>query len=398
MKKVCFIIPHVFPVPAVKGGATEQLVTDFINMNEKYKKLDITIVTPYNVQAYEESKRFTATKFEYIQMDKKEKKVKDLEFNTDDPETEEYISKIKDRIDLNTFDHIIIEGGNLSSYKELLKNCDKKKCIAHIHGICLGNEEYESIFEYFIATSNYVANKLSENKIILPERVFTVYNGINTDKFKKTINSEEKKALREKYGIHEDDVVIMFCGRTVKGKGVKELLLALEKTKHTEKCKLLIIGNSNFGNEVITDYDKELYEISKRLPDKVKFTGFINNDELYKMHNISDISVVPSISEEAFGLVVVEAMSSGLPIIATKSGGIPEIIGDNSGILIEKDENIIKNIADSIDYLVENKEVRAVLSKAEKERAEKFNLDNYYNNFIDFFNKFDNIKNNKCNI
>lgn len=177
----------------------------------------------------------------------------------------------------------------------------------------------------------------------------------------------------------------MFCGRTVKTKGVKELLLAVEQMKNLDKSKLLIVGNSNFAKEVKTEYDQELFDISKRIPNKVQFTGFINNDILYKIHNISDIAVVPTIGEEAFGLVVVEAMSSGLPLITTISGGIPEIVGtDDNGILLKKDEDFVSNLCKALDYLIDNKEVREKLSIAEKKRAKEFDLDHYYNRFIEF--------------
>ena len=68
MKKICLIIPNVFPVPAVKGGACEQLVTDFINENEKYKKLDITVISPFDEEAEQRSKIYNYTKFKYIQV------------------------------------------------------------------------------------------------------------------------------------------------------------------------------------------------------------------------------------------------------------------------------------------------------------------------------------------
>ena len=385
MKKICLIVPNVFPVPAVKGGACEQLVTDLINQNEIYKKLDITVVSPYDEIAKKQSINYRYTKFIYINIHENDN-FKDLAFSKQDDEFAEYKEQIKNNLNLKDFDFIIIEGGNPEGYRDLLKDCDKEKCILHLHGNLEGNKELEEIYGYFITVSNFVKKGLANNGIIPNERIFTIYNGVNVEKFERTISEEQKIELRNKYNINKDDIVILFCGRTVKSKGVKELLLAFENMKNINKCKLLIVGNSNFAKEVKTDYDKELYEISKRIPGRVQFTGFINNDELYKIHNISNIAVVPTISEEAFGLVVVEAMSSGLPLIATISGGIPEIVKDKTnGILINKDDKLINNLSASLDYLVENKSVRNELSISEKKRAKEFDLNHFYNNFIKLF-------------
>ena len=390
MKKICLIVPNVFPVPAVKGGACEQLVTDFINQNEIYKKIDITVVSPYYEIAKKQSVNYKYTKFIYINIHEKND-FKDLLFSKQDDEFAEYKEQIKNTLNLNDFDYVIIEGGNPEGYKDLLMECNKEKRILHLHGNLEGNKEIEEIYGYFITVSNFVKNGLANNGIIPNDRIFTIYNGVNVQKFQKNISNGEKLELRSKYHISNDDIVILFCGRTVKSKGVKELLLAFEKMKNINKCKLLIVGNSNFAKEVKTDYDQELYEISKRIPGKVQFTGFINNDELYKIHNISNIAVVPTISEEAFGLVVVEAMSSGLPLIATVSGGIPEILKDKTnGILINKDEELINNLSAYLDYLVENENVRNELSISEKKRAKEFDLNHYYNRFIELFNELEN--------
>ena len=64
--KICIILPKGLPVPAVLGGAIESLMTDIANINELEKKLDITIVSTLNNDAYELSKKFKHTKFIYI--------------------------------------------------------------------------------------------------------------------------------------------------------------------------------------------------------------------------------------------------------------------------------------------------------------------------------------------
>ena len=61
--KICMIAPKNFPVPALKGGAVETLITDFIDENEIHKKANVDVITIYNKDAIEESKKYKYTNF-----------------------------------------------------------------------------------------------------------------------------------------------------------------------------------------------------------------------------------------------------------------------------------------------------------------------------------------------
>ena len=61
-----------------------------------------------------------------------------------------------------------------------------------------------------------------------------------------------------------------------------------------------------------------------------------------------------------------------------------------NGILINKDEELINNLSASLDYLAENENVRNELSISEKKRAKEFDLNHYYNRFIELFNELEN--------
>lgn len=154
-----------------------------------------------------------------------------------------------------------------------------------------------------------------------------------------------------------------------------------------ERCKLLIVGSANYGERVKTQFDYELEQLAIPLKDKIRFTGYIDNKELYKIHNISDIAVVPSMWEELFGLVVVEAMSSGLPLVVTKSGGIPEIVDQNCAFILEKNEELIGNMTQKLDYLIEHHEERIKMGNAGKERSKKFGMEQYMRNFYELMKK-----------
>lgn len=382
---IILIMPNVFPVPAVKGGATETLMTNLLEENEKSGKVNFTCISVYDEKAYELSKNFKYTKFIYIE---EKRDNLDLTFEKSDNNFKKYMDKVYENIKDLEFDFLIIEGGDITGYEYLLKRFPKEKCLVHIHGDALGdNNINKDIYYKFLAISKYTEKLIMSDNIIPKSQIELLYNSIKLEDFNKKISEDEKIVLRKKYGIEKDDVVIMFVGRTIRQKGVKELILAFKQLKNIDKSKILIVGSANYGAKVKTDFDYELEEISKDIKEKIKFTGYVDNTELYKIQNISDIAVVPSMWEELFGLVVPENMASGLPLVVTKSGGIPEIVDNESAFVVEKNQDLIKNLSDKLDLLIENPDLRRKMGEAGRKRAELFGMDKYLDNFCEIMKK-----------
>lgn len=381
-KRICFIMPNVFPVPAIKGGATETLINNLIDENEKRGLMDFTCISIYDKEAIKKSRIYKHTNFVYIQNERREQVV-DLTFTKVDNTFKSYMDNIYKEINNIDFDFIIIEGGDITGYEYLINKLKNQRFLAHIHGNILGNNKVNAkIYEYFIAISKYTEKLILEDKYVKENQVKLLYNAIKTENFQKSISVEERNSLREKFEIKENDNVIIFFGRMIPEKGVKELIESFKKIKNLENSKLLILGNSHYGEKVKSEYDIELERISESIKDKIKFTGYIDNEDLYKIHSIADIAVLPSMWEELFGLVFVEAMASGLPIITTKSGGIVEVVDNDCAFILEKNNRLVDKIAEKIDYLIEHPEVKIKMGKAGQERARLFDMKRYYENFI----------------
>ena len=170
-------------------------------------------------------------------------------------------------------------------------------------------------------------------------------------------------------------------------KGIKELILAFKDIKTDKNIKLLIIGSSNFGLDTTNEYEYELQEISKEIKDNIIFTGFVHNDEVAKIHSIVDVAVVPSKCNEAAGIVVIEAISSGIPLIATNSGGIPEYIDKNNTILIENNIDLVRNLTDALNLLLNNDELFKKMNFNTRSNVKEYDNEFYYKNFINIINK-----------
>ncbi|MDK2854603.1 MAG: hypothetical protein PWQ92_1497 [Thermococcaceae archaeon] len=90
---------------------------------------------------------------------------------------------------------------------------------------------------------------------------------------------------------------------------------------------------------------------------------------------MADVFVLPSVSSEAFGIVVLEAMASGVPVVATDVGGIPEVVKENEAGLLVPPGNELE-LREAIQKLLNDEELRKQYgSKGRKAVEEKYSWD-----------------------
>lgn len=396
--KIAIILPAEYPVPTVKGGAIETLIENFIDENENSNELDITLYSYFDKIAFNESKKYKNTKFKFIKINKVSnrinylcnkvsKKILNKDINNI------FIKKVIKDIKNNNIKEIIIEGNK--AYVLPIKNKIKDSNIyLHIHhdAFCENNELNQIIGDSckkIITVSDYITNKTKE--CVPKSQVITLKNCTNVKTFKHHKEYEDyRKKLRLDYDINDEEIVILFTGRILEIKGIKELILAFKRYCANLNSKLVIVGDAGFGNSIKTSYDEELLEIAKDIENKIIFTGFIHNSELPKIHAMSDIAVVPSIWDEPAGLVVLEAMASGLPLVVTDSGGIPEYTDNNCALIIKRDEDLIKNLGENLLKLINNKDLRNQMSESGIHKSLEFDTSNYYYNFINILKDSEN--------
>ena len=333
--KIAIICSSGLPVPAVKGGAIETLVEIICKENEVYKKLDIDVYSIYDEEAIVESKKYEKSNFIYLCKNKSYMKVRNklVSFNRKILKIDSiytYSKEVAKRIN-NSYDKVIVEGDS-TLILPISKKVDKEKIYFHIHHNPLSTNHAEfrkeiSSVNKVITVSNFISKGINKCMSQEKENVQAVVLRNCTDVKKFNVNNykQERNKLRDKYNIKNNELVIMFTGRPVPQKGIKELLIAFkELCNKYNNVKLVIVGNSGFGKEIKTDFDNQLEEIAENIKDKVIFTGFIHNSKMPQIHAMADIAVIPSIYDDPAPLVVMECMASGLAVITTDSGGIPE--------------------------------------------------------------------------
>jgi glycosyltransferase involved in cell wall biosynthesis len=392
MKKVAIITSGILPVPPVRGGAIETLIDQILTQNELHNRMDITVFSTHDDNAVISSHKYKHTKFIFIKnnlwMDKGVAllcRAARILFKIQLNRRMLYINRINKHIHNQSFDKIIMENG-VEFVLPVSKKCDSEIYL-HIHNDYLNhnNQVNNAILEScnkVLTVSEYIKKQtLSINKAS-NDNVKVLKNCTDTKAFDKMLYPGFRKSFREQHLINEDEAVILFSGRLNPEKGIKELILAFNMLSKDIKAKLLIVGSTWYGNNDKNAFVNELIELSQDIKDKIVFTGYIPHADMPKVHAAADVAIVPSIWDEPAGLVVIEAMSSGLPLIATDSGGIWEYTDEQCAIEVLRDEKITDNLKTAISLLCNNPKLRITMGQAGRERALQFNEEAYFQDFI----------------
>jgi glycosyltransferase involved in cell wall biosynthesis len=226
-----------------------------------------------------------------------------------------------------------------------------------------------------LTTSSATFNE--SNKILgNTEKVYLIPNGVDIKRFNPSLDGSY---LRRRWGI-SDHVKVVFTLRAHEPKyGIEYLLRAASLLKRNDV--IFVIG----GGGSLKVYHERL-AVDLGIREKTIFVGKISQKEVPYYYAMSDIVVVPSL-QEAFGLVVSEALACGKPVIGTKVGGIPDqIIDGYNGFLVKPKDS--KEIAEKILWLLEHpEEAKQMGMNGRKIVEEKFNLEKRIDKIIGIYEK-----------
>jgi glycosyltransferase involved in cell wall biosynthesis len=234
----------------------------------------------------------------------------------------------------------------------ILKKIYKKPLILTTRGaavnLAIKNKLTKRVLLFIFKNCDYITpNNEAHTKLIRDlglKKVKTIPNGIDTKKFK----PRDKNKIREKLNLPKNKKIILFVGWLIERKGLKYLLEAIKDLN----IILLIIGTGILEKQ----HKEQVKELN--IQQKVIFMGPKPPEKIPEYMNVSDIYILPSLSEGRPNTVI-EAMASGIPVIATAVDGTKAILKDY-GLSIEPKSP--KQIKEAIIKILNNKQFAKKLS------------------------------------
>jgi len=218
-----------------------------------------------------------------------------------------------------------------------------------------------------------------------PGKVEIVHHAVDTEKYRFVASD-----IRGRLGIPINAPLVLFVGRLEARKGVHILCQAIpEIIKGLPATRFVLLGrDTNTAPEggSFRSYiarEAEVHGFSNNLI----LTDFLSQDELVKLYSACDVFVLPSL-QEAFGLVVLEAMACGKPVVATATGIVPELGLDGaSGIMVPT--NDAAELAQAIVKLLRlGEEDKQRIARRNRELVESsFSLPVWADNVVQFYDK-----------
>lgn len=160
---------------------------------------------------------------------------------------------------------------------------------------------------------------------VSPDRCATVVNGINTDVF----HPQDQRACRDELGVAPDARLIVYVGRLIEAKGLRELVTSVAKLRQADpRVCAVVIGEGDFK----TDLMQQITALGQA--SGIQLVGGKLPPQVAKYINAADLLTLPSWTE-GYPNVLVEALACGCPVVATQVGGIPEIVTPDNGVMVE---------------------------------------------------------------
>ena len=391
MYNIGIIMGGVMPVPAVCGGAIETLMESIAKQYTQDAPFRLTIFSVYHKDAVEAAKQYPDVRFVWTHTNTFWNLSKHAVFMAVRGLTgrcirglQRHYNEIAPVIQRERFDLLLVEGGDEQAVLDIAKGYRREQLIFHAHIHFIPKESVAKGFGHMIGVSEFVVREY-ENACTVPVKTHLLRNAIDTGKFNKAVPEEEKRRIRAELGLSDDDFVVLYVGRIMEIKGILELMQAIVSIPDGH-VKLLVVGSANFGKWTYSAYERDIKKLSRQNRERILFTGYVDNASVYRYAAVSDVQCVPTLVEEAAGLVLLEAMAAGLPLIATRSGGAVEYVDEDAALLIER-ENLVENLKTAILDLKAHPDLRKQMSQRARARSKRYDEAVYFENFVKIMNE-----------
>lgn len=232
----------------------------------------------------------------------------------------------------------------------------------------------------FVAICTVITDELMTHGVS-SEDIVPIPNSVDTTKFFPA-DPENKRWLRKKFMISQNERVAIFTGRLVTYKGLPLLLRVWKKIQQEySDVRLLLLGSGGLDIHNCEE-DLKKYVLANGLEHSVQFMGSVDN--VHEYLQASDIFVFPS-ENEAFPLSLIEAMACGLPVISTSAGGIKDVLEDGiNGLVVKSGDS--QHLYDAVSSLITDIPLAKKLGDAAlRSVRHKYSEDSVTNKYIELF-------------
>ncbi len=163
------------------------------------------------------------------------------------------------------------------------------------------------------------------------DRIRVIPGGVDVERFNVRLSRAD---ARLRLGLPLNRPIIVSVRRLARRMGLDDLIAGFADVQKTNRdAVLVIVGSGRLSDELKRQAQEQ------GLADSVVFAGRVAEEDLPLYYRAADISIVPSVALEGFGLVVVESLACGTPALVTPVGGLPEVVSGLSRHLVLGDRS-----------------------------------------------------------
>lgn len=205
--------------------------------------------------------------------------------------------------------------GNIEGNRTLSTWCKKQ-----IEQFCYNRASH------FIVLSQAFQDVLHREYQIPLDRIHIVPGGVDPKQFH---SSQSASGARQALGWPTDRPILLCVRRLAKRMGLENLIAAMDIVRRQHPDLLLLIAGKGQLKDTL---ERQISHLS--LEHQVRLLGYLPDEQLPLAYRAANLSVVPTIALEGFGLIIIESLAAGTPVLGTPIGGIPEILRPLSDNLI----------------------------------------------------------------
>lgn len=388
-RTVSIVTSGYLPVPNVLGGAVEALDTMLLRENEKSPTFEFTVYSVQAPEATEVAQKFAHSRFVFINIPViirtvdhciywlakyvlHKHKLMSYRFIA---QRLWYIRKVARALSRSEADALIIENhATLLSVLKMFGNAQKYagRVYYHLHNEVTNTfgctEEIRRVHKV-LGVSKFIVDSLEQRVGALrPDQKAVWRNCVDTDSFNpdNPVTQQAGIEWRNRLGIDSNETVFLFSGRLTKEKGAAELLEAFNQANIPDS-RLVIAGSFFVDTDIVSPFEQHLRKLAECAGNSIVFTGFVEYSQMPGIYAMADICCLPSIWDDPAPLAVIEALASGRALITTRSGGIPEYAKEQCAVILERDDDLVENLANAMRELTTDGSQRTRLEQSARD-------------------------------